>query len=138
MRTEHPIRTKIICYVACFLVNGLLTLGLLLLRDIFHVTDKALLYRYLADSFTITGVFSVSIAILVALSNQGSLSALGYMLKRLGKALIPFSKKDDMTYYEYLETRKKVSGYGFIFWTGLVFLLVAIVFVVLFYQVYEI
>ena len=137
MNEDKPIKNKVIVYVIAFVVNGLITLGLLALRHIFTVTDKVLLYKYIADSFTITGLFPMLLAALIALSNEGSLDALGYMLKRLGKALIPFSKKDDLTYREYLQTRKRVRGYGFLFWVGLAYFIVAIIFIVLFFQVYE-
>lgn len=92
-------------------------------------------YRAWCDSFTIPGLLFILFALFIFLVNGGSLTALGYMLKRVAKALIPFSKKDDMTYYEYRQSRKKISGYLCILWVGIAFFLVGLIFLILFYTV---
>ena len=89
----------------------------------------------LADSFTIPGLIYVLLGLLIMLTNKGSLDALGYMVKRAVKMLVPMSKKDNMTYAEYKETKKGIHGYGFLFYIGAVVTTVGIVFTILFYQV---
>lgn len=105
------------------------------LRDFFKETELKEKYRMLADSFTIPGLIYVLLGLLIMLTNKGSLDALGYMVKRAVKMLVPMSKKDNMTYAEYKETKKGIHGYGFLFYIGAVVTAVGIVFTILFYQV---
>ena len=105
------------------------------LRDFFKETELKEKYRMHADSFTIPGLIYVLLGLLIMLTNKGSLDALGYMVKRAVKMLVPMSKKDNMTYAEYKETKKGIHGYGFLFYIGAVVTAVGIVFTILFYQV---
>ena len=113
----------------------LFALFYLSLRDFIKETELKEKYRMLADSFTIPGLIYVLLGLLIMLTNKGSLDALGYMVKRAVKMLVPMSKKDNMTYAEYKETKKGIHGYGFLFYIGAVVTAVGIVFTILFYQV---
>lgn len=118
-----------------------IAIGMVLLtlwtHDFYEETELENKYKILSDAFTIPGVTYIMLGLLVALSNEGSLSAIGYMLKRCFKMLIPFSNKDNEKYADYVANRKRVEGYSFLFYTGLLFLIVAIVFIFLFYSVYS-
>ena len=46
-------------------------------------------YRILCDAFTVPGLMLVLIAALVALSNEGSFDALGYVVRYTVRRLIP-------------------------------------------------
>lgn len=104
------------------------------LRDIYSQTDTNQIYRFLSDGFIVPGVMFLCIGGLVWLSNAGSLSGIGYALKHLFQMLIPVGKKKHETYADYLETRKQVSGYAFLFIIGGLFFLLGIVFVIMFYS----
>ena len=129
------IKWIIIKYSICIVVNALICLTCLFLRNFTKLeAGTKEFYLVWCDSFTIPGLLSILFALFIFLINQGSLTALGYMLKRLAKSLIPFMKKDDLTYYEYQQSRKKISGYLCLLWVGLVFFIVGIVFLILFYN----
>lgn len=132
---EKSIKVEIIKYAITNGIALLFVLVLLLLRDAFNETDKQQLYNSIADSFTIPGVLLLCLAALIGLTNQGSLDAIGYMLKRFFQMLIPFSKKEHQKYADYVASKNKVHGYSFLAWSGLVYLIIAIIFIILFYTV---
>ena len=125
----------IIKYAIASIIAVCFVLLNLSLRDFFKETELKEKYRMLADSFTIPGLIYVLLGLLIMLTNKGSLDALGYMVKRAVKMLVPMSKKDNMTYAEYKETKKGIHGYGFLFYIGAVVTAVCIDFTILFYQV---
>lgn len=129
----------ILKYGITFVFASLMAILALYLRDVFsgEYIELSLKYRYLADAFTIPAVFLLGCGCLVFLSNEGALNAVLYSLRWLGQSLIPLSKKEHLRYADYCERRKKVQGYAFLFHVGLLFLAVAIIFIVLFFQVYN-
>lgn len=103
------------------------------LQNYYTETDELVRLRILADAFTIPGVVFVFLGIFVILVNMGSLSGLGYILKHAILMLIPMSNKPHETYSDYLENRKKIKGYWFLFITGAVFLIVGIILTIMFF-----
>jgi hypothetical protein len=134
---DKKVLYTIIKYVGAFLLCSILTWLFLLVNNIFAKTELVDIYRTLADAFTFSGLLPILVCILIALTNEGSLDAIGWMLKRFAKTLIPLGNKSDETYEEYKSRRKKVTGFSFMIYVGLAFLITGIVFIVLFYQVYE-
>lgn len=117
------------------LVGGLLTWLTLDLHGFSSTMPKLQRYRLLCDAFTIPGVILVMVGFLVMIANAGNFLGLGYAVKHAVKMLIPFGNKKDERYYDYYQRKQqgKITGYGFIFITGLVFMAVAMVFFTLFY-----
>jgi len=117
------------------LVGGLLTWLTLDLHGFSSTMSKLQQYRLLCDAFTIPGVILVMVGFLVMIANAGNFLGLGYAVKHAVKMLIPFGNKKDERYYDYYQRKQqgKITGYGFIFITGLVFMAVAMVFFTLFY-----
>ncbi|MGI6713604.1 MAG: DUF3899 domain-containing protein [Bacilli bacterium] len=105
------------------------------LRNLFKQTELKEIYRILADGFTYPGIFYIGSGFLLFAANQGSFRGIGYALKRFVLMLIPFSKKKHETYADYLAKERTIKGYLFLFIIGGVFLLVAVVFIILFYTV---
>ena len=135
VREGKNIKFIIIKYTICIVFNAALCIACLFLRNVTTLqAGTKEFYRAWCDSFTIPGLLSILFALFIFLVNQGSLTALGYMLKRLVKSLIPFSKKDNLTFYEYQQSRKKLTGYLCLLWVGLVFFMVGLVFLILFYN----
>lgn len=97
-------------------------------------------YRILADAFTIPGVILVMVAALVWVSTFGFFDGLSYAARQFAGLFLPvFGKKHKhLTYYDYKMERgeKRFGGYGFLFFVGLAFVIVAVVFTVLHGQVY--
>ena len=117
------------------LVGGLLTWLTLDLHGFSSTMPKLQQYRLLCDAFTIPGIILVMVGFLVMIANAGNFLGLGYAVKHAVKMLIPFGNKKDERYYDYYQRKQqgKITGYGFIFITGLVFMAVAMVFFTLFY-----
>lgn len=132
---NNPVVKLITKYVIMLAIGIGMVLIVFSTHNLYGTTDLAKRYKIIADAFTVPGVLFLCLGLLIALSNQGSLSAIGYMLKRLGKMLIPFSKKEHETYQDYVSKREPVSGYSFIIYSGLVFLVIAIIYTILFYTV---
>lgn len=119
---------------------GLATLGVLSLQGYWEATATVDKYRILADGFTVPGVLLIMVAALIWVSSEGFFDSLAYAFTRVGGMLIPFFKKgrEHQSYYDYKMSRrdKRAHGYSFLFFVGLVFVAVAVVFVVLHESVY--
>ena len=95
-------------------------------------------YRVLCDGFTIPGLLSLCVGVLIWASNDGIFYGLGYCLDVARKALIPGGRYKMEKYYDYVMRHKEkiITGYGFLFVCGGVCMAAAIVFLVLFYSTY--
>ena len=97
-------------------------------------------YRALSDAFTIPGMLLLMLGLLVALSHAGSFIGLGYVMTHMLGGLIPGMRTHkEERFYDYYQRKKKkekAGGYGFLIISGLILLGVAVVFLVLFYQVF--
>lgn len=131
----------IIRYAVCIAVGvGLFFLTLYLRNFFTDELSQANYYRYLADAFTIPGILFIFLALLFVVAAKGAFRGLGYALRHVGRMLLPFIIKKDITYAEYLEgheTRKNGSIVLTFLIVGALFMIGAIVFIALFYKVYE-
>lgn len=95
-------------------------------------------YRTLCDAFTIPGLLALCFGALLWVSNDGLFYGLGYCLEVAWRALIPGARYKMERYYDYVERKKgkKVTGFGFLFVCGGVCMAIALIFMVLFYQLY--
>ena len=103
-----------------------------------ELTDRASQFRLLADAFTIPGTIMVMLGFLVMVANGGFFNGVSYVVTFAFRMLIPGPNKGHERYGDYVERKRgmgKVKGYGFLFLTGIVFVLAAVVFTVLFYTV---
>lgn len=122
-------------------ITGAVCIGLAALycglRDFADLSTVAR-YRALCDGFTIPGVVTLCVGALLWVSNDGFFYGLGYCLDIARKALIPGGRRKMEKYYDYVERhrQKRVTGYGFLFVCGGVCMAVAMVFLILFYQLY--
>ncbi len=93
-------------------------------------------YRILSDAFTIPGVIFMLCALLVLVSNKGAFEGISYIFGYAFQIFIPGTGKKHEKYGDYVERKRRkggVSGYGFLFFTGLAFLIVSVIFIALFY-----
>ena len=95
-------------------------------------------YRVLCDAFTIPGLMMILVGLLLWLSGLGALDAIGYLFRYVVQAFVPGVTKG-AHYLDYVEEQreKRAKGYGFLFVAGGILMVVAIVYLVLFYGVYE-
>lgn len=103
----------------------------------FELEEK---YKILADAFTVPGVLLMMVAGLIWISSEGFFDGLTYAVRQFSGMLIPAigKKYKHLTYYDYKTQRqnKRLYGYLFLFVVGLLFTVIAIVFVILFNSVY--
>lgn len=112
--------------------------GFLALRD-FENAALVDQYRMLCDAFTVPGLLLILFGALVWVSNAGALDGLAYCVRYAIFMLIPVRPGvREEKYGDYVERRSKnrVKGYGFLFWSGLVTMVIAFVFMGLYYSVY--
>lgn len=98
--------------------------------------DKVLI---LSNAFTIPGVILIMVGFLVIASNEGAFNGISYAMSYAVKMLVPgaagASKQERYGDYVMRKREKGKAKTGFIFLVGLVYLVIAIVFTVLFYQI---
>lgn len=92
------------------------------------------LYRVLCDAFFIPGVLVLMSALLLTVSNQGALDGISYVMTRAVRMLIPGRAGKIDRFQDHVEKRraKNVTGYGFLYVVGLVFLGISVIFWALF------
>lgn len=124
-------------YSIAIAIAGALTIAFLALQGFDEANSTEMRLRLLADAFTIPGVIFMLVAGLVWVASDGFFDGLTYGLRWCARTLIPFTRIPDEKYYDYKmrKKEKRARGYSFIFFTGLGFFVVAIVFIVLFYLV---
>ncbi len=136
---NDKIRAIILKYLISICIGGAFVTLFLIGNGYSEMTDPVSKYRALTDAFSIPGVIFLMVGCLVFVSTDGFFDMLSYGLSKFARSLIPFSKKSEETFYEY-KTRKsqnRFTGYSFLFFVGLLFLTVAIVFLILFFNVYS-
>ncbi len=130
----------IVKYAVTAVIGGLIAWGAFSLRDFGGAQSPAEKYRILCDSFTFPGLMLILTAALIALSNEGAFLGIGYAVRYALYGLIPGLGSRQETYAEYIERKTekgRVKGYGFILHVGLAYLLLALVFLLLFYRNFE-
>lgn len=96
-------------------------------------------YRMLADAATIPGLLFTMFGALFWTASMGAMDGLTYGLRAAFRALVPGARGEKYeTYAEHVEKRRekyaKSKGYGFLLVTGIVFLVIAVIFIALFYM----
>ena len=96
-------------------------------------------YRILCDGFTVPGLVMVMLGCLMSLSTQGALDGVRYIASIGIKMLIPGGALNMEKYAEYKERRNanRTKGYGFLYVVGFAFLAFALIFMILFYSIYQ-
>lgn len=131
---------KKVLYYAIAIGAGLaVTFAIACLIGLFKSEDTAAVFRKLADASTVTGILTFGIGLLTFCGNHGAFDMIGWGVKNGLKMLIPMAslKANKKTYAEYKEERAaNPKPFKFLLLTGAVFLVLAIVFIGLFYGFY--
>ena len=96
-------------------------------------------YLILCDAFTIPGLMLLLVGCLIWVSNMGALDGIAYAINFCVRSLNPGARHGmDEKFGDYVARKreKRLKGYGFLFISGGVTMAVAIVFMILFYQLY--
>lgn len=133
-------RTQLIKYSCTVVISLLLSWASVYLYgyDTFQAEALVVKYRILCDAFTIPGLLLVMAGLLMVVSNKGAFEGIGYAVKHAIKMLIPGVHATER-YYDYLQRKRanKIHGFGFLFVVGVIDLVIAGVFMVLFYSLYS-
>lgn len=123
-------------YVSSFAVMGTCTFLVLYLRQHSADLEQAEKYLNLADAFTIPAVIMLMVGVLVWISTTGSFDMLGYGLKKAKDAFIPSPYTHEQFYdYKMRKNEKRIKGYSFMFISGGIYLIPAVVFNILYSMV---
>ena len=97
------------------------------------------LYRILCDAFTIPGLVLIMMGCLMSLSNTGAMDGLGYVVSIAVKMLLPGGALKTERYKEYLDRRRenRVKGYAFLYLVGCGCMAIALIFMALFYSLFN-
>ena len=95
-------------------------------------------YRMLCNAFTTPAILLIMVGCLVSISTTGLFDMLSYAVSRAARAFIPGGRRggEDFVAYKERKEKSRFKDFSFIIFTGLFFLTVAIVFLILFYRVY--
>ena len=134
---EKEKKALLIRYLICFCVASGIVLAVFAIKGFFTDNAKTNM-QILHDAFFTAGILFVLFSGMLFLSSEGAFLGVGYVLGRAVKAVfLPFGRKDHETYAQYRERKlgtKKSSGGGAIFFTGLLFVIVSIIFLIIWYQ----
>lgn len=121
---------------------GLLLMWFVLWANEYNmITDEAQRLKVLADSMTVPGMILILVGLLVKFSAFGALDGLGFLFGGLFRRVFPGGRNQDSDkegYYEYVQ-RKRAKRKGSIaefFVVGAVFMVIAVIQIIRFYQVY--
>ena len=98
-------------------------------------------WRILCDAFTIPGLTYIMVGFLMMIANEGFFDMLSYACSKAVGVFLPgrgFSDNGEK-YYDYVQRKKdkRVSGFGFLFVVGGVLMAFALLFLFLFYRLYN-
>ena len=96
-------------------------------------------YLILCDAFTIPGLLFLMLGCMMTLSSQGALDGVTYVMKNAVKMLIPGAALKMERYYDYVEHKRanRAKGFGFLYVTGLICMGFSLIFMLLFYSIYQ-
>lgn len=132
------LKEKLISYGICLAVALGLLFVVLELNGYWQSQEPMDRARILCDGFSVPGALMVLAAGVLFVSGEGIFNGVLFGLKRGKEILLPFLHSEYVPYREFIKKRakKKVKGYGCLFFTGLAFLIVGIVLLVRFNRLY--
>lgn len=92
-------------------------------------------YRTLCDAFTVPGIVCLCVGVLIWVAGDGIFHGLGYCLSVTRRALFPTGRREQETYYDYVQRRRQKNrpACGFLLITGSVCMLIAVTFLAAYY-----
>lgn len=90
----------------------------------------------LCDAFTLPGVFMTLFGVLCTVNYSGGLDTLAYLVSFLPRIFAPGAFGEPQHLLDFVEERraKRKKGYGFLYVVGPIFLVIALVFLVLYFR----
>ena len=131
-------KEKLISYGICLAVAVGLLLLVLSVNGYWQSEEPMDRDRILCDGFSVPGALLVLTAGVLYASGQGIFNGVLYGLKRGKEILLPFLPSEYVPYREFIKKRekKRITGFGCVFFTGLAFLAVGILLLIRFNRLY--
>jgi hypothetical protein len=133
---EKDKKSVLIRYLVCFCVAIFITFLALWIKGFFKDTAKENM-QVLHDAFFSAGALLMLFSGLLYVSGEGVFLGIGYALKSVARIFVPMSNRKMETYAEYRERKtggEKPKNTHSIFFTGLFFFLISLIFLAIWYQ----
>ena len=109
-------------------------------RDLFLLSPMER-WRTLCDAFTLPGLTYIMVGFLIMIANEGFFDMLSYAFSKAAGMFMPgkgFSE-DGEKYYDYVQRKRenRTTGFGFLFVVGGILMAFALLFMFLFYRLYN-
>lgn len=133
---NKKLRNTLLKYSVTILIGGLMAWLVISQYGYAEAATAAERYRILSDAFTIPGVIFMLCALLVFVANMGAFEGVSYIFGYAFQMLVPGANRKREKYGDYVERKRQkgaAKGYGFLFFTGLAFIIISVIFIALFY-----
>lgn len=121
------IKRNAIRFLICCIISIVIVLYLLLINKYFNEDSYKTKMIKLIDAFSIPGILFIMGGLLIILINYNSLSGVIFILKKVYRSLIPFTKKSEERYNEYLKNRKRINGSSVFIIIGFIYIMLSII-----------
>ena len=122
-------------YLVTLLIGFIGVGAVLLLRDVFSMTEASAVFHTLTDAFFVSGVLITSAGAIVFTSNHGAFDMLAYGLSAFMDMFRKSENKKYDSFYDYKESKAdKKTGFGFLLICGAFFLIVSMIMLYCYYQ----
>ena len=128
-------KKQLLKYSIATFVGAAFTLLILSMQGFFATDAVIVKYRMLVDATSAPGMIMTLLPFLLWMSTDGLFDGLTYALAALGNMLTFRGAKKHEKYYDYKKRKseKRVSGFWFILFVGLGFMLISGIFLILYY-----
>ena len=133
MKKEN--KALLVKYIICFAIASLITFFVFWSKGFFG-HSLAVNVQILADGFFVSGILLTLFAGMIFISGEGALIGIGFVIRSVVLTFIPMGRQKHELYKDYRERKlgemKKNKDHA-ILYTGLLFLIVGIIFNVIWY-----
>ncbi len=133
MKKEN--KALLVKYIICFAIASLITFLVFWSKGFFG-HSLAVNVQILADGFFVSGILLTLFAGMIFISGEGALIGIGFVIRSVVLTFIPMGRQKHELYKDYrdrkLSEMKKNKDHA-ILYTGLLFLIVGIIFNVIWY-----
>ena len=134
---NEELKRKVKRYVMTSAISLAITITLLIsfgfFSDALSTSEKM---KALSDAFTVPGIMLLALGALTYASTEGMFDGISYAGKFAIRALVPGMRNNPLEKYgdyKLAKNEKRAKGYSFLFFVGLAFALVGVIFTVLFF-----
>lgn len=120
-------------YVITAVVGLLISLGIMMGKDVFNQTDLKTIYHILSDSFFVSGVVIAGVGLLVFASNEGTFDGIAYGLKAFFNIFKKDPEKKFASFYDYKAAKAQYKApISFLLIVGVCIIAIAVVMYILY------